>query len=78
MYGDQGHLCRFRILKALIYSEVPLTSELKTLGLYNFVRGFRRPCGREGLKPNVFFCLRLDGPINWGRGEGGLITWRSL
>lgn len=72
-------MCCFRILKALIYSEVPLTSELKTLGLYNFVKGFRRPCGRGGgLKPDVFFCLRLDGPINGGRGWGGLITWRGL
>jgi len=68
-----GGIFAFRILKALIYSEVPLTSELKTLGLYNFVRGFRRPCGRGGgLNPDAFFCLRVDGPINGGRGgEGG-------
>ena len=50
-----GRIFAFRILKALIYSEVPLTSELYALGLYNFITDFRRACETGVLKPDAFF-----------------------
>ena len=50
-----GGIFAFRILKALIYSEVPLTSELYALGLYNFITDLRGACEMGVLKPDAFF-----------------------